>query len=105
MDIKKSAKAGQLVRPPPLPLLSAAATPRPFVECVQGHGKGPGPHPPLRPEILPDAHAITSRRVAYPDAAQQPADGRCHAGRHASECPPAPKLRDPNLIRSRFPPL
>jgi hypothetical protein len=69
MDIKKSAKAGQLVRSPFFPLKPGLLLPV-FAECVQGHGEGLGPHPPLCPEILPDAHAIAGGRSAHPDAAQ-----------------------------------
>jgi hypothetical protein len=75
MDIKKSAKAGQLVR-------ALAIYPLPFppvlsflvdllkhlhAERMQGHGKGPGSHAPICPKVLPDAHATAGGRTAHTD--------------------------------------
>ena len=62
----------------PLPVLSLSS-PWTFLlkrvrflhaERMQGHGEGPRPHAPIRPEVLPDAHATAGGRIAHPDFTQ-----------------------------------
>ena len=55
-DIKKSAKAGQLVRVVAYGVYARRGWVS-AVECVQGHGEGSGQDTPICAEILPDADA------------------------------------------------
>lgn len=79
MDIKKSAKAGQMVRSlghlvsPTLSgsfLLKGCGIFLCVAERLQGHGKGLGSHTPIRSKVLPDAHATAGGRIAHSDVAQ-----------------------------------
>jgi len=54
-------------------------------ERMQGYGEGPFPHAQIRTNVLPDAHATASGRIVHPDATQQPANGRRHAGCHSCQ--------------------
>lgn len=60
MDIKKSAKAGQMVRVV-APCAFECHHSRVLLECVQGYGEGSRPDTALRPEVLPDANTTSSR--------------------------------------------
>lgn len=82
-DIKRSAKAGQMVRrclpsvrqlPPPL------ISPRAPLERVQDHGQGPRSNKEVHPEVLRHAHPAPGGLASDPDAQVQPGDGRGHEG-------------------------
>lgn len=77
-DIKRSAKAGQLVRIRYVPRMLAHVI---IAECVQSDGQGPCPHETIHAEVLPNAHAAAGRRSADTDLEEQPANGGGHAGR------------------------
>jgi hypothetical protein len=59
MDIKKSAKAGQLVHFTPISCVEITINII-SAERLQGYGEGSGPDTPLCPKVLSNAHSITS---------------------------------------------
>lgn len=70
MDIKKSAKAGQVVRVTGVMVYLYALNCTVWLECMQGHGKRPRPYTAICAEILSDAHAITSSQLANTNTAK-----------------------------------
>lgn len=68
-DIKKSAKANQMVTDYGVVLTSAVSYllhPVALLERLQSHGKRPCPHATLYSEILPDEDTTPSSGFAYP---------------------------------------
>jgi hypothetical protein len=81
VDIKKSAKAGQLVRFD-LHQGSCRINAVQFTECMQSNGKGSCPNASLCSQVLPNAYAAASRQLANTNFEKQPTDGRSDAWRH-----------------------
>lgn len=86
MDIKKSAKAGQLVSllvydHHTVPCLDSPP------ERLQGHGKRSSQNTEICPEVLSNAHSAAGSRAAHTDAEEQSTDGRRYAWRNTRVCP------------------
>lgn len=80
MDIKKSAKAGQMVRllfpMPPLEFKAKGSNRWSYVrflagvERMQDHGEGPCADEAICSEVLPNANSAAGGRLAHTDAAK-----------------------------------
>lgn len=86
MDIKKSAKAGQLVS-----LLIYDHHRAPCLdsppERLQGHGKRSSQNTEICPKVLSNAHSAAGSRASHTDAEEQSTDGRRYAWRNTRACP------------------
>lgn len=87
MDIKKSAKAGQLVSILVYDHHTVTCLDSPS-ERLQGHGKRSSQNTEICPEVLSNAHSAAGSRAAHTDAEEQSTDGRRYAWRNTRACPP-----------------